>query len=60
MTQSYSFSTATSVPFPRARPLPPRQIRGVRRPGALARMALKAACLVPLLMLAFAFHALWG
>ncbi|MFG1397831.1 hypothetical protein [Roseixanthobacter pseudopolyaromaticivorans] len=59
MTQSYYFSP-TSTPFPRARPLPPQQTRGIRRPGPLARMALKAACLVPLLVLAFAFHALWS
>ncbi|MFG1426194.1 hypothetical protein [Roseixanthobacter glucoisosaccharinicivorans] len=59
MTHSYYFSPATS-PFPRARPLPPQPAWGRSRPGPLARMALKAACLVPLLVLAFAFHALLG
>ncbi len=59
MTQSYYVSPA-AFPAPHARPLPPQQSRGVRRPGPLARMALKAAFLVPLLVLAFVLHALLG
>ncbi|MFG1420677.1 hypothetical protein [Roseixanthobacter liquoris] len=59
MTQTHYFSPA-AAPVPRARPLPPQQTRGSGRPGPLARMALKAAVLVPLLVLAFVFHALLG
>lgn len=59
MTQAHHFSPV-AFPAPQARPLPPQQARGGRRPGPLARMALKAAFLVPLLVLAFVFHALLG
>lgn len=59
MTQLHYLSSA-AFPAPHAQALPPQLTRGGRWPGPLARMALKAACLAPALVLAFALHALLG